>query len=98
MRSIGLALAAAVVIALVIGWILRRRRSAWGARVSVAAGIAARALAAVFLAVEAVNAGERGGPWFVALAIVLGVIALGGFAIAGFLAWGFFEGWDALEE
>jgi hypothetical protein len=87
-RLAALILLGSVAVVLVLGWILRRLGSIWGARLPVFAGIAVRVAAGLTLAREAVHAAERGGVGFTALAVTVGLIALGTLAFTGLLAWG----------
>jgi hypothetical protein len=77
-----------VVAAFLLGCVFRRRESVWGARLPLFAGIVARLAASLVVAWIAVRAAERGGVWFTALAVALGVVAIGTFALAGLLVWG----------
>ena len=77
---------------------LQRFGIRWGAWFSFLAGMLARLVASLVFAWTAVRAAERGGIWFGALAVALGVLALLGFALLGFLTWGSLKyGIDAEE-
>jgi hypothetical protein len=80
--------AVVVVAALSLGSALGRRGSPWGRRLSLSAGLLLRLLAGFVFALEALRAGERGGAWFVAIAVILGVLAAATFALAGLVLWG----------
>ncbi len=88
MNHVYLALGAVVVIALVVGWALRRFGSPWGSRVTLAANTVLRIVVGCVFAATAVRAAERGGVFFVALAVLLFILALASFAIAGIIVWG----------
>jgi hypothetical protein len=74
----GLILLSVIVGGLVLGFVLQRLGVAWGATVSFFAGLLARLGAAVAFAWIAVQAVERGGAWFDALAALMGVLAIAG--------------------
>jgi hypothetical protein len=58
----------------------------------------ARLGASLVFAWTAVQAAERGGIWFGALAVAMGVLALAGFALLGLLTWGLLQyGIDAID-
>jgi hypothetical protein len=82
-----------------MGTILRRLGVAWGARVSLFAGLLARLVAALVFALTAVQAVERGGVWFDVLAVLMGVLAFAGLAVTGLTTWGLlrYDG-DVSEE
>jgi hypothetical protein len=83
-----LILLGSVAVVLVLGWILRRLGSIWGVRLPLFAGIPVRVAASLILAWEAVHAAERGGVWFTALAIAVGLVALGTLAFTVLLTRG----------
>ncbi len=88
MQIAALVVLGVVALAFVLGWVLRRFGSSWGVRLPLYAGILARLVAGLILAWSAVRAGTRGGPWFTALGVGLGVIALGTLALTGLITWG----------
>lgn len=88
MQLAGLILLCVIVSALLTGWALQRFGIRSGAWLSFLAGMLARLGASLVFAWTAVQSAERGGIWFGALAVAMGVLALAGFALLGFLSWG----------
>ena len=76
-----------IVVLLVAGFSLGRFGVAWGSWLSLVGGMLARAIAGVVFAWTAFQAAERGGVWFSALAVVLGLLAVFDFAMIAALTW-----------
>jgi hypothetical protein len=98
MQLAALVVVGVVALAFVLGWVLRRLGSTWGIQLPFYAGILARLFAGLILAWSAVRAASRGGFWFAALGVGLGVIALGTLALTAFLMWGLIKYGGEVKE
>lgn len=79
------------------GRVLQRFGVRWGLWFSLLGGMLLRLVASLVFAWTAVGAAERGGVWFGALAVALGVLALAGFALLALLTWGWLKYRNAEE-
>jgi hypothetical protein len=83
-----LVLGGVIIVLLAAGFVLGRFGVEWGSWLSLLGGMLARVIAGVVFALTAMRAAERGGVWFSALALVLGLLALFDFAILAVMTWG----------
>lgn len=88
MQQAGLVLGGLVIVLLVAGLLLGRFGVESGSCLTLLGGMLARLIAGLVLALTALRAAERGGVWFSALALVLGLLAVFDFAMLAVMTWG----------
>lgn len=88
MQRAGLVVGGMIVVLLVAGFLLRRFGIVWGSWLSLLGGMLARVIAGVVFALTAIRAAERGGVWYSALAVGLGLLAVFDFAMIAVMTWG----------